>query len=398
MPRIQQGSNNAFTINFTGGPWTFTRTAVSGAEDVATFNVSDSAGYLRVRNGTGSGSAFVGDLTWYNSGSALSNYMTSTGVDSGSVPVHIWNFVTNTPSAFSSRPLLDFRNNNTAILQVLPLNSGANSCLSWGTQTGAAPAFTTRSIGTKLVLKATLGASDVDIGIGEEGSASLWYSVPRASSSYTHKWYGGTTLLATLGGGGVLSLGTNTTLYSRLGQKLETNTSANYGGAALNTWSASAAEASLLDLNRSKSATIGTYTVVANGDTLGVIAFRGADGSTFASAGQIRGEVDGTPGASDMPGRLTFWTTPDASASPSERMRITNAGDVGVGKTPTTGIILDVNGQLGLKSYTVATLPSASVQAGAIVYASDAGGNGPCLVISNGTNWKRCDNTSTTVS
>ena len=84
--------------------------------------------------------------------------------------------------------------------------------------------------------------------------------------------------------------------------------------------------------------------------------------------------------------------------APTVRVLVTGAGDVGIGKTPTTGIILDVNGQLGLKSYTVATLPSAAVQAGAIVYASDAGGNGPCLVISNGTNWKRCDNTSTTVS
>ncbi len=49
-----------------------------------------------------------------------------------------------------------------------------------------------------------------------------------------------------------------------------------------------------------------------------------------------------------------------------------------------------------LKSYTVATLPAAGV-AGGIIYVSDAGGNGPCLAVSNGTNWKRCDNVSTTV-
>lgn len=54
------------------------------------------------------------------------------------------------------------------------------------------------------------------------------------------------------------------------------------------------------------------------------------------------------------------------------------------------------NARADLKSYTVATLPAAGAAAG-VIYVSDAGGNGPCLAISNGTNWKRCDNVSTTV-
>lgn len=215
----------------------------------------------------------------------------------------------------------------------------------------------------------------------------------------TYEWDNAGTVQAIISAGGVFKVGGNSaTLYSRLGQKLETNTSAAYGGAALNTWSTSASEASVLDFNRSKSATIGTQTSVGNNDNLGNIIFRGSDGTGLIEACGISANVDGTPGTNDMPGRLLFLTTPDGSTTRTERMRITNAGDVGIGKTPTTGIILDVGGQLGLKSYTVATLPSAAVQAGAIVYASDAGGNGPCLVISNGTNWKRCDNTSTTVS
>jgi hypothetical protein len=37
-----------------------------------------------------------------------------------------------------------------------------------------------------------------------------------------------------------------------------------------------------------------------------------------------------------MPGRLTFWTTPDGSATMAERIRITNAGLVLVGKTSGT--------------------------------------------------------------
>lgn len=52
-----------------------------------------------------------------------------------------------------------------------------------------------------------------------------------------------------------------------------------------------------------------------------------------------------------------------------------------------------------LQSFTVAGLPSAvTYGAGATVYVSNAGGNGPCIAISNGSVWKRCDNTSTTVT
>jgi hypothetical protein len=45
---------------------------------------------------------------------------------------------------------------------------------------------------------------------------------------------------------------------------------------------------------------------------------------------QVEGanSVDGTPGANDMPGRLVFSTTADGASSPTERMRISNAGTV----------------------------------------------------------------------
>lgn len=49
-----------------------------------------------------------------------------------------------------------------------------------------------------------------------------------------------------------------------------------------------------------------------------------------------------------------------------------------------------------LKSYTVATLPG-SVVAGRIIYVSDAAGS-PCMAVSNGTNWKRCDDMTVTVT
>jgi hypothetical protein len=37
-----------------------------------------------------------------------------------------------------------------------------------------------------------------------------------------------------------------------------------------------------------------------------------------------RAEVDGTPGANDMPGRLVFSTTADGASTPTEQLRITS--------------------------------------------------------------------------
>jgi hypothetical protein len=100
---------------------------------------------------------------------------------------------------------------------------------------------------------------------------------------------------------------------------------------------------SLLFLGRSRGTANNDYTAVASGDGLGAISFQGADGTEFVEAASIRGHVDGTPGANDMPGRLMFFTTPDGSATSTERMRITSAGNVGIG-TSSPSYKLDVSG------------------------------------------------------
>jgi hypothetical protein len=67
----------------------------------------------------------------------------------------------------------------------------------------ANPSFTSRSVGTKIVLYDSLSGSAVDYAIGM-GSSTLWNSVETTSGYF--KWYGGTTLAATLTGGGLLTL------------------------------------------------------------------------------------------------------------------------------------------------------------------------------------------------
>jgi hypothetical protein len=69
------------------------------------------------------------------------------------------------------------------------------------------------------------------------------------------------------------------------------------------------------------------------------IAIEGNDGTGFVRAAAIQCVVDGTPGANDMPGRLVFSTTSDGASSPTERLRITSAGLVGIGTSAPQGVI-----------------------------------------------------------
>jgi hypothetical protein len=81
----------------------------------------------------------------------------------------------------------------------------------------------------------------------------------------------------------------------------------------------------ILALAKTRSSTISSRLIVANGDTLGDIRFVGDDGVDLESiGGSIRCDVDGTPGSNDMPGRLVFSTTADGASSPTERLRITS--------------------------------------------------------------------------
>ena len=96
-------------------------------------------------------------------------------------------------------------------------------------------------------------------------------------------------------------------------------------------------------LGRSGAATLGSNAVVVSGSRLGTLTFHGADGTSFIEAATVAGEVDGTPGANDMPGRLVLSTTSDGASSPTERLRIDSSGRVGVG-TSSPGALLHVSG------------------------------------------------------
>jgi hypothetical protein len=86
-----------------------------------------------------------------------------------------------------------------------------------------------------------------------------------------------------------------------------------------------------LNLGKSRGATANSKTIVNDNDELGGIYFEGADGASMRVGARVAAFVDGTPGASDLPTRLVFSTTADGASSPTERMRISNDGNVNVG-------------------------------------------------------------------
>lgn len=68
--------------------------------------------------------------------------------------------------------------------------------------------------------------------------------------------------------------------------------------------------------------TLAAPTVVASSDTLMSIQAAGHDGTDFALSSGISFEVDTTPGAGDMPGRIVFRTSPDGSETLTEAFRV----------------------------------------------------------------------------
>jgi hypothetical protein len=168
---------------------------------------------------------------------------------------------------------------------------------------------------------------------------------------------------------------------------------------------------SYLGLWKSRGGSVGGTTVVSNGDTLGQLIFGGYDGASAIPGGYITCQVDGTPGTNDMPGRIVLSTTSDGAASPTERMRITSAGNVGIGTTSPT-VPLFVNGEIYAKASSggdndygvsicsgpsLANTSAHKIRAGGgtgqllIIETQTAGGNGQILLATNGSERARID-------
>lgn len=116
-----------------------------------------------------------------------------------------------------------------------------------------------------------------------------------------------------------------------------------------------------IDIGLSRNTSIGSHTIVQSGDRVAVINGYGSDGTALRSVASIYMEVDGTPGSSDMPGRILFLVTPDGSATAAEALRISNDKTIywnGTGNT-----LVDSSGNIPaarLSTNIVSALPSGS--------------------------------------
>jgi len=105
---------------------------------------------------------------------------------------------------------------------------------------------------------------------------------------------------------------------------------------------------SIFVLAKSRGTEPGSSDIVANDDELGAIRFAGADGTDVESrAASVAAFVDGSPGASEMPGRLIFSTNAGTTgAAPTERMRISANGNLTVDTD--TFFVDAVNNRVGI--------------------------------------------------
>lgn len=131
-------------------------------------------------------------------------------------------------------------------------------------------------------------------------------------------------------------------------------------------------------------------TSVSSGDRVGDFVFSGHDGTSFVRLAHIAGDVDGTPGTNDMPGRLVFATTADGASGPTERMRIRSDGNVGIGTT-SPGSKLQVNGDVSALFFINPTTVSADYTVPSNYNAMSAGpitiDSGVTVTVSSGSTW-----------
>ena len=114
----------------------------------------------------------------------------------------------------------------------------------------------------------------------------------------------------------------------------------------LSCYSTTDAHHGALLLTKSANATIGTAAATAAGETLGAIVAQGhrTGDNAVKAAASIKFQGDAAPDGDSVPGRIIFSTSDaDDAGSPTERMRIDDAGNVGIGAliddfTPTLGV------------------------------------------------------------
>jgi hypothetical protein len=195
----QTSANLTFGGTSGSGLITFGRSTVSQQTDIQA-GVTASGNTKTINLGTGGAS---GSFTQINIGPTA-------GI--GTVVIN-----SGTTLSVSNQIISTQANSTTTGGGQIYLNGATGNRIDFNTNGTAAPTFTTRSVGTKLVLYPSVSVGQVDYALGIESNA-LWSSIP--DTAYQFKWYVGNTSIATLFGTGQLVLGT-TSLTGTASQPLQ---------------------------------------------------------------------------------------------------------------------------------------------------------------------------------
>lgn len=172
---------------------------------------------------------------------------------------------------------------------------GASSSLTWNGTT-----LTTQNLALTGNVTSNLLFTDNTYDIGASGATR-----PRSLYLGTNSYVAGKQLIGSV----------TTTKNLRLSESLAVvSTAADASGIAITGYSGTVdGNRPLIDFQRSRGTTDGSMTAVANGDSIGSIIFRGADGASFIDGAGVLGIVDGAVSTGGVPMSLGFYTGTNGS-------------------------------------------------------------------------------------
>ena len=251
-----------------------------------------------------------------------------------------------------SNALNDLSENRLAYIR--GLNTGASqngNHLTFGTNPNGGPpeermridssgnvGIGTTSPGNTLHLK---GAQGVGIRFENSTSTNSSFLTIESGDKYQfnvggsgfYAWVTGGSEKVRIDGSGRLLVGTSTALTTPTGSRVQVSGNDFATSSIRQTRYQTAEPGASLILSHARG-TEASPAILANGDEVGKIRWHAYDGTDFECiSAEIKAQIDGTIQENQSPSRLLFSTTASGASSPTERLRITSTGRVGIGTT-----------------------------------------------------------------